>query len=358
MLSQLIYQLEASAIKIDKMSKKANLICGKKIKRVDRETLAKITAFTDFFLVEPSALDPYGLVKKIDQTIRQMEDKFTEFVEDIAADKSDREKEELNYALRAAIGLRQISKMVRHYVELAKKFKNLQIAMILKMQLPIIEKIAKGELKGTDAFSKGLPIGDGVGPMVAASLIEKPKPIAEDMVTDTIKIDGKTCFVLKATGPEPSLGRIDEAINKILKRNRIAKVITIDAAGKLEGEKTGSVAQGVGFAMGGFGQREIIENVLLPKKIPIDSIVVKVGMTEAIEPMKKSIADAVPEVLELVEASVRKLKRGQKCMIIGVGNSSGIGNDKASVEEAEKVIKQINKKKPVKKGFRIVRRRK
>ena len=40
------------------------------------------------------------------------------------------------------MGLRQISKIVRHYVETAKKFKNLQIAMVLQMQLPIIEKSA------------------------------------------------------------------------------------------------------------------------------------------------------------------------------------------------------------------------
>src|SRR3989338_8063405 len=89
---------------------------------------------------------------------------------------------------------------------------------------------------------------------------------------------------MKAKGPSPHLGRDDEAIQKIMKKNKIVRVITIDAAQKLEGEKSGSVAEGVGFAMGGWGQREMIESFLMPKKMPIDSIVVKVGMAEAIIP--------------------------------------------------------------------------
>ena len=130
------------------MSRKANLITARKAdKNPTKELRNKIDEFTDFFVVEPSNIDPYGLVRKIDQVIRSMERRFTEFVSSITKQKSEKEKQELNYGLRAAIGLRQISKIVRHNVELAKKFKNLQIAMILQMQLPIIEKIAKSVLR-------------------------------------------------------------------------------------------------------------------------------------------------------------------------------------------------------------------
>ncbi len=342
MLSQLIYQLETSAKKMEEMSVKANLMCAKKAGK-KKGVKEKIDEFTDFFVVEPSAIDPYGLVKKVDHTIRNMEHRFTEFVEEAAPELSAKEKDELNYGLRAAIGLRQLSKMVRHYVELSKKFKNLQIAMILKMQMPIIEKIAEGELKGTEAFVSGLPIGDSIGPMAAATLMEKPKAIAEDVVMDTVTIHNKTCYVLKATGPSPHLGRMDEAISKILKKNRIAKVITIDAAAKLEGEKSGTVSEGIGFAMGGMGQREMIENILVPKKIPIDSVVVKVGITEAIEPMKKEIMDAVPKVIEKVNASVKRAESKKKLIIIGVGNSCGIGNDKKSLESVRATVIKLDK---------------
>ncbi|MBI2075903.1 MAG: DUF1512 family protein [Candidatus Aenigmarchaeota archaeon] len=343
MLSQLIYKIEQSARKMEEMSHKANMLTAKKAGARSREMKNAIDEFTDFFVVEPSAIDPYGLVRKIDQTIRSMESRFTEFVDEIAGGKSYKEKQELNYGLRAAIGLRQISKIVRHFVEQAKKFKNLQIAMILQMQLPMIEKIAESEFHGTEAFVSGWPIGDSIGPLSAASLIDKSGEIAEDIVSGKTTIKDRTCFVLKAKGPEPHLGRIDEAIAYLMKRNAIARVITIDAAQKLEGEKSGSVAEGIGFAMGGIGQREMIENVLLPKKIPVDSIVVKVGMEDAIMPMKKDIFKSLPKVKTLVEKAVSRAKKGQKVIIIGVGNSSGIGDTKKTVEDVEKIVNELDR---------------
>src|SRR3989338_5948694 len=78
MLSQMIYKIEQSAAKMERMSDKANSMTAKKAG--GRDVRKKIDGFTDFFVVEPSAIDPYGLVRKIDQTIRGMETRFTEFV--------------------------------------------------------------------------------------------------------------------------------------------------------------------------------------------------------------------------------------------------------------------------------------
>ena len=242
MLSQMIYKIEQSARKLEQMSEHSNKMTAKKISKTpNKELKEKVDEFTDFFVVEPSNIDPYGLVDKIDRTIRNMESRFDDFVDEVAPGKNKQEKREINYGLRASMGLRQISKIVRHYVEMAKKFKNLQIAMIIQMQLPIIEKIAEGELKGTEAFVNGWPIGDSIGPLVAASYMNNGKEIAEDIVYDRVIINGRVCHVLKASGPEPSLGRIDEAMVKIMKRKKIAHIVTIDAAQKLEGEKTGTV---------------------------------------------------------------------------------------------------------------------
>lgn len=344
MLSQMIYKIEQSAKKMEEMSRSANIMAAKKIGNPSREMRNNIDTFTDFFVVEPSAIDPFGLVRKIDQTIRSMESRFTEFVGEVANGKSYEEQQQINYGLRAAIGLRQISKMVRHFVEMAKKFKNLQIAMILQMQLPIIEKIAESEFRGTEAFLNGLPIGDSIGPLVAASLIDESREIAEDVVMGEANISGRKCFVLKAKGPAPHLGRIDEAINHIMSRHKISRIITVDAAQKLEGEKTGSVVEGVGFAMGGVGQREMIENTLLPKKKPIDSIIVKVGMEDAIMPMKKEIYGSAKRVIELINKSVNRSKKGEKIIIVGVGNSCGVGDSKKLLSHTQKLVKEIDKK--------------
>ena len=344
MLSQMLYKIEQSAVRMENMSQTSMKMVGKKVSSSHgKELRRKIEDFNDFFVVEPSSLDPYGIVKKIDQTIRAMENRFTEFVDEIASGKSYDEKQEINYGLRASMGLRQLSKIVRHYVEMAKKFKNLQIAMILQMQMPIIEKIAEGELKGTEAFINNWPIGDSIGPLVAASLIDKSNEVAEDVVMGTTEIEDRKCFVLKAKGG-PHLGRVDEAIQSIMKKNKIARIITIDAAQQLEGEKSGSVAEGVGFAMGGWGQREMIENMLIPRKMDIDSIVVKVGMFEAIMPMKKDVFNSLEKTQALVKKSVKRVKKGQKVIIIGVGNSSGVGDDKRTVEKTKKLVEQLDKK--------------
>ena len=346
MLSQLIFKLEQSAVKIENMSQDTIRLVGKKVDGSgSKELKAKLEQFSDFFVVEPSSIDPYGLVKKIDHTVRGMEKRFDEFAEELAPNKSYNERQEINYGMRASIGLRQISKIVRHYVETAKKFKNLQIAMILQMQLPLIEEIAKSEQKGAEAFVNSWPIGDSIGPLSAVALIEKSKEIAEDTMMCEMVIEGRKCFVLKAKGPSPHLGRDDEAIEKIMKKNKIARVITIDAGLKLEGEKSGSVAEGVGFAMGGWGQRELIENYLLPRKMEIDSIVVKVGMTEAIAPMAKDVYDSIPRVHEFVTRAVKRAKKGQKVIIIGVGNSSGTGNTKKECEGVKKLVDEFDKKK-------------
>jgi hypothetical protein len=345
MLSQLIYKLEQSAQKIEKMTVDTMNMTARKVDgSPSKELRNKIDHFSEFFVVEPSSLDPYGIVRKIDSTIRDMEDRFDEFVEDVAKGKSYNEKQEINYAMRATMGVKQISKIVRHYVETAKKFKNLQIAMILQMQLPLIEKIAESEVKGAEAFVNSWPIGDSIGPLCAASLIDKSKEIAEDVMVGETTIEGRKCFVMKAKGPSPHLGREDEAILKILAKNKIARVVTIDAAQKLEGEKTGSVAEGVGFAMGGWAQREMIENILIPKKIPIDSIVVKVGMTDAILPMQKEVYDSVPKVHGLVARAVKRTKKNEKIIVIGVGNSSGIGNHKKEIKELGKLVAKLDKK--------------
>jgi hypothetical protein len=344
MLSQLIYKLDQSASKLESMSERSNLMAAQKVnKNPDKALKTRISEFTDFFVVEPSSIDPYGLVKKVDQTIRQMESRFYDFTEEIAKDKNEVEKQELNYTLRANIGLRQIAKTVRHYVEMAKKFKNLQIAMILQMQLPLIEKIAESEFKGARAFMYSMPVGDSIGPLVASSYMTKPKKIAEEVVMDNVKISGRNCFVLKATGPQPHLGRMDEAIEKIMKKNKIARIVTIDAGAKMEGEKSGSVTEGVGFAMGGIGQRELIENSLLSKKIPIDSVVIKVGLEEAIMPMKKEIFQSLEKARILVERSVSRSKKGQNIIIIGVGNSTGIGDTKKTIPEVKKAVSLIDK---------------
>ncbi|MEM7816395.1 MAG: DUF1512 family protein [Candidatus Aenigmatarchaeota archaeon] len=352
MLTQMITRLEESARRIEGFSAKSRQFILKKIGNNSKKLEEKIKRFQEFFAIEPSSLDPFGIVKKLDQLSRNVESRFEEFVEEIAKEKTKNEKQMINFGLRAAISVNVIAKLVRHYVEMVKKYKNLQIALILQMQLPMIEEIAKSELRGTEALVNSYPIGDSIGPLVAAYMMKKSKYLTKEIVYDRRKIFEKEVFIVKASGPEPRLGRVDEAILKIIKRRKIAKVITIDAGSKFEGEKTGSISEGIGFAMGGSFEREIIENILLPRKIPLESIIVKVGFEEAIMPMKKEIMKSVPLVIEAVEGAIKRTKEKGSILVIGVGNSCGIGNSQKEIKEIEKKINEIEKKYYVKKKKR------
>lgn len=344
MLMQMITKLEEYARRIEGFSVKSRQFIIKRLGKKPKNIEEVIKRFQEFFTIEPSSLDPFGIVKKLDQLSRNVESRFEEFVDEIAKDKTKREKQMINFGLRAAISVNIIAKLVRHYVEIVKKYKNLQIALILQMQLPMIEEIAKSELRGTEAFINGYPIGDSIGPLIAASMMKKSRYLTKEIVYDRRKMFKKEVFIIKASGPEPRLGRIDEAILKIIKRKKIAKVITIDAGSKFEGEKTGSISEGIGFAMGGSFEREIIENILLPRKIPLESIIVKVGFEEAIMPMKKEILKSVPLAIEAVENAIKRTKEKGAIIVIGVGNSCGIGNNQNEIKEIEKKINEIEKK--------------
>src|SRR3989338_5619580 len=74
MLSQLIWQIEQSARKLEAMSDRANALAVRK--SGNKSAKKEVDRFTEFFVVEPSSLDPFGIVHKIDSLIRHMEDRF------------------------------------------------------------------------------------------------------------------------------------------------------------------------------------------------------------------------------------------------------------------------------------------
>ena len=100
----------------------------------------------------------------------------------------------------------------------------------------------------------------------------------------------------------------------------------IDAALKMEGEDSASIARGFGAAIGGIGTEKFqIENIATNKKIPVFSIVVKQSVKEAITLMTKEIADQADNVRsQLYEMILENTVEGNSVVIIGVGNTSGV----------------------------------
>jgi hypothetical protein len=280
-------------------------------------------------------LDPAGILVKVEHIIDGAEDRLENVAEQIAAESDSIWRANIVSLLKGGIGMNNIAKMVRHYVEFVKKTKNLQIAMIMQMNMPLIKKIAKAQKKGVEAIGAGTPLGDGIAPLIAANMIESGvKEAAKDVVYSEVKMNGRTAFVLKADGPGANLGKLGDAVKKIAREQNVVKIITIDASLKLEGEKTGKVSEGIGAAIGDPGpEKAKMEETATEMNIPLEAYVVKMSLEEAISPLTKNIGESVPKALELVKKSMERTPEGSSVAIIGVGNTCGIGNSKDAVKD-------------------------
>jgi len=346
---QIFSKLEQSAKKLEELSKKgASEVITKTSKygRGKKEIKDVLGRFIDFFLIQPVNLDPFGILTKMEHMINNTEDRFKDVARQIAP-KADSEKTmDVFMGLQAEVTIHMIAKIVRHFVETVKKYKNLQIAMIIQMQLPMIEKLVEAEHKGLKAFLAGKAIGDGAGPLVIASLVNKKgKEIASEVMGFTDKRWGRTVTFLKAKGPGGRLGKIGEGVRIVCTKNKIAKIITIDAAQKLEGEKTGTVAEGVGAAIGGAGvQRAKIEKVATEKGIPLDAIAIKMSPFEAISPMPEDVVNALGSAKEYMRRSIERTKNGSHILVVGVGNTCGVPNTNKDLNRVMNAIRREAKK--------------
>lgn len=343
-ISQMMFGLERTLNTLEKWTNEGkNFVIKKVTQKPTKELRDAINNFLEFFRIEPVSLDPYGVMKKIEHVDNLSDERLKYFAKTIAPKFGSEEQADLMGGLSGAITLHQITKIIRHYIELIKKTKNLQLAMVLQMQLPMIEKLSRAMLYATEALSNGWPIGDSAGSLVAAHLIgeSRMKEFDEETLYTQKKLFGRQVIIVKAKGPGGRLGKLGKVVEKLSRANKIAKVITVDAALKLEGEKTGTIAEGIGVAIGGTGvDRNYIENVATNNGIPIDAVAIKMSQEEAVMPMKNEILNSLNHALQVVESNVKRTKQKGKIIIVGVGNCSGIGNDKKSAMHIEGLIRK------------------
>ncbi len=347
-LFQAILELEKSATDLEDIADKSRGYVTKALSIKSGSRMKdKIRNFMDFFAIPPVDIDPYGVVKKLDHIIKNADNRLKIFVREISPNISYEKESNIKNAIAGAMMTHQIAKIVRHYLEQVKKYKIYQLAILLQMQIPLIARIAKAAEKATFAFVEEIPIGDGVGPLVVANLIKSKAKIYEDeeFVVSKAKIRGRTVFISKARGPGASTGYPGKFLIKFLRKQKIDRIITIDAGLRLEGEKTGGIAEGVGIAIGGPGvDRFEIEEIATRMNLPVDAIIVKVSEEEALMPMHKDIVNSVSRAIETIESAVERSRKNQRILLMGVGNTCGVGNDLRSVSEAERKVKAYYQK--------------
>lgn len=297
----------------------------------------------DYFVVEPVNIEPTDITRRLERVLRTEEEHIEQIV--LLALGSRPKGVEETALFKNAVTLLGIAnamnllyKYLRHMLLLGIKTRNALLVTQLWMLLPYYMRIAKAYRSAARTISRGMPIGDAAGPLVAYRLVRSVaasnevlyREIAKDTVYATIEYLGRRVYVVRARGPGSTVGRPGEAVEKLaekLSQGEIAAIITVDAALKFEGEQTGAIAEGSGVAMGDPGPEKIkIERLAVRRGIPLYAIAIKMSFEEAIGAMNKNIVKGVESALERLKQLIQETsKPGDTIIIVGVGNTIGVG---------------------------------
>jgi len=290
----------------------------------------RVDRFLEYFTIMPVDMDPSGVMKKLQHIMRIRDDRVKAEVKAMAPNMDIISASKMENILEAATILHLIYKVVRHFYLMGKKTASMFFIIQLQMIMPILLQEAEALNKAIGTFKAGQPIGDGIGPMIVGKMMlnKEKKTVAKETVVSEDQYSGRTIYLMKAEGPAGSVGEPGTAVEKLIDEMgvKINSVIMIDAALKLEGEKTGELAEGVGAAIGGIGvDRFQIEEVATKHGIPVYAIIVKQSVLDAITVMKKEIAESIEKVTKSIFSVIdEKTKEGDSVLIIGVGNTLGV----------------------------------
>ena len=328
-----LMQIDGAVRRLENMRNDAKTLTIKTLRDVGKskdDPTPKLNSLLEQFLITPVDMDPAGIVKKFDHLLDVRETKFKSDVARIAPEATPPQVNNLENLVEAAWALNFMYKIVRHLYLLGKKTFSIFVIFQLQAFLPLIMQEAEAYQGAAKAFAEGHPIGDGAGPLVASKLMRKSevRKVEKDMVAGETAIEGRRVIALKAEGPGGNVGKPGDAIRQVLEENngKASMIIMVDAALKLEGEKTGEVTEGIGAAIGGIGtERYKIEEEATKFGIPVYAIVIKQSILEAVTTMKKEIADAAEPVIEQIKRLILEhTKEGELVIVAGIGNTAGI----------------------------------
>ncbi|PVX25191.1 MAG: DUF1512 domain-containing protein [Candidatus Bathyarchaeum sp.] len=290
----------------------------------------RVEALLQFFAIQPNSMDPSGVVNRLEYLVNTADDRVKEEVKTLAPSADEKQIQNLQNLVETARGLNSLYRTVRHHYLVGKKGGTIYSTMQIQMQLPMIMEEAEAYFSFIDAFKKGKPIGDGVGPLVASTLIgdASVRDVAEDTITAEVTVEGRKVVVTKAKGPGGTVGKVGTAVGKLIKEHKgnVSLIVMVDAGLKLEGENSGFVVEGVGAAIGGVGVEQFkIEEVATKHKIPVYAMIVRQSLKEVLAPMTDTVTNSVDEVIKRLGRIIReRTKEGNTVLVVGVGNTIGI----------------------------------
>ena len=331
----MLRQVEGTLRKVKEIRDEGRRISVETVKEVGKpegDPSSDVDRFMEHFLIPPVSLDPAGIIGKLGQLLNVRENTFKAEVRAMAPEASDSEVDNLENLLEASLALNIYYKVIRHYYLLGKKTMNIYVIMQIHMILPMIVREIEAYSAALQAFKNGMPIGDGVGALVAAKMMHGHEwtEVAKEMVAAEVPYNGRTLIVTKAKGPGGSVGKPGDAVDNILNmrkgKDEVKAVIMVDAAGKLEGEPTGSIAEGIGAAIGGIGvEKYKIEEAVKAKGIPLYAVVIKQDITHVVAPMVEELYTACDAAVEVIKRMIEeKTEEGDTVLVAGIGNTVGV----------------------------------
>ena len=329
----MLRQIEYTLRKIKRLKDESRVEAIKSINEIgkpERDPTPQVDRILEHFPIWPVNMDPAGIVGKTEKIILTYERVHEKEVKSITPEAEEHDRRNLETLVGISQGLNQYYKVIRHFYLLGKKTMNIYVIMQIHMILPFIVKEIEALSAAVQAFKDGIPIGDSVGAIVAAKLMNgnEIRDVAKEMVAANVIYEGRTLIVTKAKGPGSSVGKPGDAISNILDKNKdkVKLIITVDAAGKLEGEGVGEVAEGVGAAIGGIGvEKWKIEEAANKYNVPLHAVAIKQGQEHVIAPLVEPLFEATDKALASVKAIVLEYsEEGDIVLVAGIGNTVGV----------------------------------
>jgi hypothetical protein len=330
----MLRQIEVSLRKIKGLRDKGKQTAIEAIKQYgkpEKDPSEKVERFMDHFMIEPVAMDPAGIVGKFGQILNVREFTFQREVEQMAPEATPAQRNNLENLLEASLALNIFYKVIRHYYLMGKKTMNIYVIMQIHMILPMLIQQIEAYSAALQAFRDGTPIGDSVGPIVAAKLLNgaPTEEVAKEMVAGEVKYEGRRLIITKAMGPGGSVGKPGDAVEYLVNKEngKVKMIITVDAAGKLEGEDVGEIAEGVGAAIGGPGvEKYKIEKAATDHNVPLYAVAIKQGMEHVVAPLVEELMDATDKAVSSVKGLILDYsEEGDTVIVAGIGNTVGVG---------------------------------
>lgn len=329
----MLLRVGGSVSRLEAMRDDAKMLTLRTLREIGKpkdDPTPRVDALLEQFLIRPEDMDPAGVVGKFDHLLDVRDVRFKSDVARMAPEADLAQLSNLGRLVEATWALNFLHKLARHLYLVGKKTHSVFIIFQLQASLPSIMRDAEAYAGATKAFAEGHPIGDGIGALVAARLMDgcEKRRIEKDMIMAETHADGRRVVVLKAEGPGGNVGKPGDGIRQIIEENggKASMIIMIDAALKLEGEKTGEIGEGVGAAIGGIGtERFKIEEEATKFGIPLYAIIVKESLQEAVSTMSKEIANSTITVLETIKNLIfERTNEGELVLVAGIGNTIGI----------------------------------